>query len=149
MLIIIDEIEKALQQLAIDAKPLWGKMSAHHMVEHLKLAMSISSGEKEVEIYVEDRLIPVQKRFLLSNKPLPKLFINPAIGEDLLPLEYKDIDSAKAALMSEINKYESFFVANPDATPAHPVFGKLNKQEWDLFHKKHFEHHFSQFGINI
>lgn len=149
MFLTIDKIESALNQLTIEIQPLWGKMSAHHMVEHLKLALSISSGEKEVEIYVEERLIPIQKRFLMSNKPLPKLFINPAIGEDLLPLEFKNIDSAKTALISQINKYENFFVANPDATPAHPVFGKLNKQEWDAFHQKHFQHHFSQFGIII
>jgi hydroxymethylglutaryl-CoA reductase len=149
MFLTLEEINTALNQLKVDAKPLWGKMSPQHMVEHLKLAVNISNGTQNVEVFTEERMIPIQKRFLLSSRPLPKLFINPAIGENLLPLEFNDIDSAKDALVNEIKKYEDFFNTNPDSTQAHPVFGKLNKHEWDVFHKKHFEHHFAQFGINI
>lgn len=149
MILTLEEINTALNHLKVDAKPLWGKMSPQHMVEHLILTLSISNGTRDVEVFTEDRLIPIQKRFLMSDKPLPKLFINPAIGENLLRLQFGEIDSAKDALINEIKKYEEFFNSNPDSTPAHPQFGKLNKQEWDIFHKKHFEHHFSQFGITI
>ncbi|WP_294249165.1 DUF1569 domain-containing protein [uncultured Chryseobacterium sp.] len=27
------------------------------------------------------------------------------------------------------------------------VFRKLNKEMWELMHKKHFAHHFGQFGL--
>ncbi len=149
MFLKIEQINTALKLLKVETKPLWGKMSAQHMVEHIILALGISNGNRYVKVYTEDKIIPIQKRFLLSNKPLPKLFINPAIGEELLPLEFSDLDSAKNALINEIHRYEEFFNCSPESTPAHPVFGKLNKNEWDIFHKKHFEHHFAQFGISI
>lgn len=149
MLLKNEEITKALDQLTIDSKPLWGKMSAQHMVEHLVLTFRISNGSMEVEIVTDDRMLPIQKRFLLSSKPLPKLFINPVIGENLVPLEFDNIESAKKELIDAIDKYEEHFITDSGSTPAHPVFGLLNKTEWDVFHKKHFEHHFAQFGIEI
>lgn len=149
MLLTIDRILSALNQLTDEMQPLWGKMSPQHMIEHLLLALKLSSGKIETGIYTEERLLPVQKRFLISNRPLPKLFINPIIGENLLPLEYETLDEAKQKFLDEINYYEKYFGLNPDFLQAHPVFGYLNKSEWDVFHKKHFEHHFSQFGITI
>ncbi|MFO7523995.1 MAG: DUF1569 domain-containing protein [Ignavibacteriaceae bacterium] len=149
MLLTIEKITKALDKLTVGSKPLWGKMSAQHMVEHLVLTFRICNGSMEVEIVTDDRLLSIQKRFLLSSKPLPKLFINPIIGENLLPLEFDNLETAKKELINSINKYEEHFIINSDSTPAHPVFGLLNKTEWDVFHNKHFEHHFSQFGITI
>lgn len=149
MLLKIEEITKALDQLTVESKPLWGKMSAQHMVEHLVLTFRICNGTMEVEIVTDDRLLPIQKRFLLGSKPLPKLFINPIIGENLLPLEFDNLETAKDELINSLNKYEKHFIINSDSTPAHPVFGLLNKTEWDVFHNKHFEHHFAQFGIEI
>jgi hydroxymethylglutaryl-CoA reductase len=149
MFLTLEKINTALNQLKVDAKPLWGKMSPQHMVEHLILTFRICNGTKEIEIITEDRLLPIQKRFLLSSRPLPKLFINPVIGENLLPLEFESINTAQETLIFELTKYEEYFDLNPESKPAHPVFGYLNKSEWDVFHKKHFEHHFSQFGITI
>lgn len=149
MFLTIDKIQSALNQLTDEMQPLWGKMSAHHMIEHLDLAFRICNGKREVQIVTDEKRLPMMKKFVLSDKPLPKLFINPIIGENLLPLEYDSLESAKEKLIFEINKYEEHFISNPDSTPAHPVFGYLNKTEWDSFHKKHFEHHFAQFNITI
>lgn len=149
MLLTKEIISTVLNQLTVDTKPLWGKMTVQHMVEHLVLSFRICNGTREVEIVTDDRILPVQKRFLLSSKPLPKLFINPIIGENLVPLEFDNLEIAKEELISALNKYEEHFNTYSDSTPAHPVFGLLNKTEWDIFHKKHFEHHFAQFGIDI
>ena len=40
-----------------------------------------------------------------------------------------------------------YFKENKDATPINPTMGELNKQEWTIFHNKHFEHHFKQFNL--
>lgn len=149
MFLTFEEIKTAINYLNVDAEPLWGKMSPQHMIEHLILALSISNGTSNAEVLTAERMIPIQRRFLLSERPLPKLFINPAIGENLIPLEFDTLYSAKNALIDSIQKYEDFFTANPDSVPIHPVFGKLNKNEWNIFHKKHFVHHFAQFGISI
>ena len=78
---------------------------------------------------------------------MPKLFVNPVIGEDLLPLEYSSLEEAIDKLTNEIDDYVSFFENNPNANLVNVTFGELNKKEWDVFHKKHFTHHLSQFGM--
>jgi hypothetical protein len=136
-----------LESLLPEAKPLWGKMTLQHMIEHLILAVRSSNGKLKIECFNPKEKIPALKRFLLSDRPLPKNFINPVIGEDLLPLEYKNLKSAFSALKSEIDDYYIFFETNPEALTTNPTFGNLNKEEWDLFHKKHFTHHLEQFGL--
>ena len=139
-------IEKLIL-LRVNTKPLWGKMTPQHMVEHLILAMRMSTGKLKLECFNPPEKLPALKRFLMSSRPLPKLFVNPAIGENLLPLEYSSLEAAKNILNQEIIDYLNHFELNPEAKTVNVTFGELNKEEWDVFHKKHFLHHFSQFGL--
>jgi hypothetical protein len=139
-------IEKLIL-LRVNTKPLWGKMTPQHMVEHLILAMRMSSGKLKLECFNPPEKLPALKRFLMSSRPLPKLFVNPAIGEKLLPLEYSSLEEAKNILNQEIIDYLNHFELNPEVKTVNVTFGELNKEEWDVFHKKHFLHHFSQFGL--
>ena len=136
-----------LSKLNETQKPLWGKMTPQHMVEHLYKAVQSSINEIQFNIYTEENKIPVLKRFLLGNRPLPKEFMNPAIGPDLLPLEFNSLDDAVLNLEKVIERYKLFYIENPSAKTAHPTFGLLSKEEWDIFHQKHFTHHLSQFGL--
>jgi oxepin-CoA hydrolase/3-oxo-5,6-dehydrosuberyl-CoA semialdehyde dehydrogenase len=136
-----------LNQLRADQKPLWGKMTPQHMVEHLYKAVQSSINEISLNIYTEERKIPVLKKLFLGDRALPKEFMNPAIGPELMQLEFEDLNNAITELKNVMQRYEQFFIDNPSVKTAHPVFGYLNKEEWDTFHKKHFTHHLSQFGI--
>ena len=136
-----------LSLLNKDAKALWGKMYPQHMVEHLILAVQMSNGKLKLECYYPPEKIPSLKRFLMSSRPMPKLFVNPVIGRDLRPLEYSSLEEAVEKLNNEIDDYVLFFENNPTAKPVHVTFGELNKEEWNVFHKKHFTHHLSQFGL--
>lgn len=73
--------------------------------------------------------------------------MNPAIGPDLLPLEFSNLDSAIDELKKVTERYNKYFDSNTGTKTAHPVFGYLTKSEWDLFHEKHLKHHLSQFGL--
>jgi len=136
-----------LKKLDPKQKALWGKMTPQHMVEHLILAVQMSNGKLKLECFNQPDKIPTLKRFLMSSKPMPKGFVNPAIGPDNLPLNYSSLDEAKNKLEEEIEDYYHFFEENPDAKLVNVTFGELNKEEWDVFHKKHFTHHLSQFGL--
>jgi oxepin-CoA hydrolase/3-oxo-5,6-dehydrosuberyl-CoA semialdehyde dehydrogenase len=138
---------KQLDTLKSDDNPLWGKMTAQHMVEHLILAVKMSNGKFKLECFNPPEKIPTLKRLLMSNRPLPKLFENPALSKRLQSLEYKSLDEAIEKLREEIDNYYSFFKNNPDVKTINVTFGELNKEEWDVFHKKHFEHHLSQFDL--
>lgn len=136
-----------LEKLSVNSKALWGKMTPQHMVEHLIMTLQSSNGKIKVECVTPTEKLPASKRFLLSSRPLPKLFINPVIGPDLLPLKFSNLDEAKKMLKLELEDYYKFFRENSDAKTAHVTFGELKKDEWDIFHQKHFTHHLSQFGL--
>jgi hydroxymethylglutaryl-CoA reductase/oxepin-CoA hydrolase/3-oxo-5,6-dehydrosuberyl-CoA semialdehyde dehydrogenase len=136
-----------LKKLESQQKPLWGKMTPQHMVEHLILAVQMSNGKLKLDCFNLPEKNPTLKRFLMSDRPMPKLFVNPVIGEDLRLLEYSSLEEAVEKLNKEIDDYVLFFENNPDANLVNVTFGELNKEEWDVFHKKHFTHHLSQFGL--
>ncbi|MDP3683019.1 MAG: hypothetical protein Q8S01_03720, partial [Ignavibacteria bacterium] len=69
-----------LGKLMDETKPLWGKMSAQHMIEHLILAVKTSNGKLTIGCFNPPEKIPALKRFLMSARPLPKEFVNPLIG---------------------------------------------------------------------
>ena len=144
---ILEDKINLLAQLKMDQKPLWGKMTPQHMVEHLYKAIQASINEIYLNVFTEERKISVLKKFLLGERPFPKEFMNPAIGPDLLPLEFTDLDSAIKKLEKAIKRYDQFFADNPLIKTAHPLFGHLTKEEWDIFHQKHFTHHLAQFGL--
>ena len=136
-----------LNSLNKDTKQLWGKMSAQHMIEHLILAVKMSNGKLIVGCFNPPEKNPALKRFLLSGRPLPKEFINPLVGEGLVPLEFENLNEAKLILRKEVEDYYKYFEEHPDASLVNATFGELNKNEWDVFHEKHFTHHLGQFGI--
>ena len=144
---MFDQVLKNLENLKVNEKPLWGKMTPQHMVEHLVLAVQISNGNLAVKCITQPETLPPLKRFLLGDRPLPKEYINPYIGPDLLPLKYSDVQVARSELEIEINNYVQFFKKNPDIKTVHVTFGELNKEEWDKFHLKHFRHHLEQFNL--
>ena len=78
---------------------------------------------------------------------MPKLFVNPVFGEDLRPLENSSLEVSMEKLKKEIDDYILFFENNPGAKPVNVTFGELDEEEWNIFHKKHFTHHLSQFGL--
>ncbi|MDX1699128.1 MAG: DUF1569 domain-containing protein, partial [Melioribacteraceae bacterium] len=84
---------------------------------------------------------------LMSNRPLPKNFVNSVVGEGLKPLILPSFNAAVNKLFEEIEKFENYFEENPNNKPINATFGPLDKTEWVQFHKKHFKHHFEQFGL--
>ena len=144
---MINKFIAKLNLLKPDQKPVWGKMSAQHMIEHLILAVKMGNGKLKLDCINPPEKLPTLKKFLMSDRPMPKGFVNPAIGSDNLPLNYSSIDEARNKLKEEIEDYYHFFEENSDAKPLNVTFGELNKTEWDQFHKKHFTHHLEQFGL--
>ena len=122
-------------------------MTPQHMVEHLILSLQMSNGKLKLKCVSRPDKLPSLKRFLLSERPLPKEYINPYIGPSLLPLKCSSLKEAVENLEKEMNNYNEFFKLYPDAKTVHVTFGELNKLEWDRFHSKHFTHHFAQFDL--
>ncbi|WP_291077729.1 MULTISPECIES: hypothetical protein [unclassified Empedobacter] len=67
--------------------------------------------------------------------------------EGLLDLRYHSLEAAIEKLEQEIDKFNSYFTENPDAKIVNPVLNDIGYEDWKTFHKKHFTHHFKQFGL--
>jgi len=134
-----------VQNLPANAKPAWGQMSAQHMIEHLLQTLRLSNGKIRGQCAYDEKRQAVLRRFLRSDKPMPRDFTNPLVGPELKPLQFSDIEEAKKALNAELADFHDYFGKNPDATPVNPTFGPLTYEEWIMFHRKHMTHHLTQF----
>ena len=140
--------DSLLEKLSIDTKPVWGTMTAQHMIEHLVQTLKASNGNSPINDCMNPpEKFPILKKILLSNRPLPKGFVNTIVGEGLKPLQFENLDSAKNELKKEVNFFFNYFNQHPSEKPNNPTFGPLNYEEWIVFHKKHFMHHYTQFGL--
>ncbi len=136
-----------LNELQSDQKPHWGSLTAQHMVEHLTYVFRVSMGKVHSTVKVEEEQINTYKEHLTNDQPLPKnqeAFLRRERYPTLWRLNLKQ---SIADLKRELNSYQGYYKLLPDRKHNHPLFGALNKNEWDTFHHKHFRHHLKQFGL--
>jgi ribosomal protein S18 acetylase RimI-like enzyme len=142
------EVFEMLNQLRPDTLPSFGRMTAHHMVEHLAFVVRISRGRTEVKLKVSEEEAAKAKHLVLNtDQELPKGFRVPGLGSELMDLVHHDLKTSIDSLSRELEEFQKYFVCNPTVLTSHPILGKLNYVEWIKFHNKHFTHHFKQFGI--
>lgn len=143
----IDGLLEKINLLSTKTVHQWGTMTPHKMVEHLMNSFKVSNGKLKVECYTEAEKLPVLKKILMSDRPMPKGFNSPA--NELAPegYQFQTLEIAKSNLLKEVADYYKFFDENPEAKLINPTFGELNKKGWEQFHKKHLTHHLTQFGL--
>ena len=79
---------------------------------------------------------------------MPRNFGAPKrLENEINSLKHDSFDLAKEKLLEAFDDYDNYFKENPEARLRNIVFGELNSYEWKLFHRKHFNHHFEQFGL--
>jgi Protein of unknown function (DUF1569) len=139
------------QELTADRAPLWGSMTAQHMVEHLSMIFAVSIGKIPVNTGDADeaKLNYRRERFWSVDGVFPKGFTRPDASPDLPPLRFPDLDSAKAKFAQAAHDFAIFYDRNPDTVVVHPYFGALNFKQWTFFHERHIRHHLSQFGFEV
>jgi oxepin-CoA hydrolase/3-oxo-5,6-dehydrosuberyl-CoA semialdehyde dehydrogenase len=142
-------IEKKLKKLNADTPAQFGIMTPQHMVEHLTVTVKIAYNRIKIPEFEPNEKQKFQKRALLnSDMEFPRGVVAPGMNaEDLMPLRSSNLDEAKQQVLDSITAYNTYFELDTDGTTVHPRFGKLTYAEWEIFHLKHFEHHFKQFGI--
>lgn len=144
-------LQKHLMRLKEDTAPIWGSMTAQHMVEHLMETIQFSNGNDSVELAIPfEKAERAKQRMLAPEWAMPREFKAAFMPAEGLPqLKFSSLSAAIEALFSEIDDFYTFFALNPDATPTHAYFSNLNKAEWEINHHKHIAHHFEQFGLII
>ena len=144
-----DTILKMLNPLKAAALPIFGTMTAQHMVEHLILTVRFSNGkEPQHQHYSREKEAKIKEFVIGTSKEMPIGFKSPVLpAEGLLPLACSSLGSAKDRLRMELKDFDLHFESNPLDKPINPTMGQLNYQEWIIFHNKHFTHHFNQFNL--
>jgi hypothetical protein len=138
------QLKSLLLNLQPDVKPLWGKMDAQQMVEHLVEAVQFTNGKlsstcsKSAEEAEKGKM-----RGIYTDFPFPKNVVFGVVPEDY---RYSNIAVAIGQLMLELADFDGYF-KTPGTTAVHGGFGDLTYEEWLVWHSKHFTHHFQQFGL--
>lgn len=141
-------ITEKLGCLRINSIPLFGKMTAQHMVEHLTFAIMFSNGKLPQKLYLpNDKAQLIKAAIIYSDKVMPIGFKAPMLGEDLPELKYTDLKNSIVKLLLALDMFDKYFIENVNEKPMNPTMGELTKQEWIIFHNKHFKHHFKQFNL--
>lgn len=143
-----NKTESRIDALSKDSPAQFGIMTPQHMIEHLIITVKISYGRIKLPEFEPNEKQLAQKQFLIyTDMEFPKGIKAPIIGEKLSDLRYENLETAKSELLQSIDKYNTHFTEYPKDQTVHPRFGKLNHEEWEKFHEKHFQHHLSQFGV--
>ncbi len=136
-----------LQQLRADARPRWGKMSAHQMVCHLHDTMQLAMGERTTE----DASTAVSRtvfRWMALRAPLPWPKNYPTRPEfDQLARGTQPGDFGRDVLRLGDGFRRMARRPRDFDFGRHPVFGEMTEWEWMRWAYLHAEHHFRQFGI--
>lgn len=144
-----DEIKKIIGGLTPEREPLWGKMKAQHMLEHLEEFLRMSTGEIIAnEPSESEETMEELRDWLYRFSPIRKGLKYPGLpSQGLGELKHKNFEQAKEKFLEAFTEFQIYYKENPQAQIVHPKFGKIGKEMWELFHQKHFTHHFSQFGL--
>ena len=144
------EIQKILNNLTENSERKFGLMTPQLMVEHLEEVLRNGFGSLEPSDFPE---IPTDKLELLQDWIYTDQKIRPGAQYPLLKdgeepqLRFKNLTEAKEKLLETLKEFLIYYRENPQAEHYHPRFGMLNKEMMELFHCKHFTHHFEQFGL--
>lgn len=144
------EIQKILNNLTENSERKFGLMTPQLMVEHLEEVLRNGFGSLEPSDFPE---IPAEKLELLQDWIYTDQKIRPGAQYPLLKegeepqLRFKNLTEAKEKLLETLKEFLIYYRENPQAEHYHPRFGMLNKEMMELFHRKHFTHHFEQFNL--
>lgn len=138
-----------LQKLNGDTPPLWGKMNARQMIEHMIDVVMVANGKIKLPIVTPADRLPRLQEFMMSEKPFKENTRSPVLGEEPAPLKKQTKEAAIGKLQEEIIYFFEVFEKNPGIKTTNPVFGELNLEMNIQLLYKHSLHHLKQFGIEV
>ncbi|HRK36636.1 MAG TPA: DUF1569 domain-containing protein [Candidatus Hydrogenedentes bacterium] len=141
----VNETAARLNRIKVEAKPLWGTMTAEQMFGHLAGALRFAMGrgpeEPDRSTWFTRRVIaPLLLRGILKT---PRNVKGIRFAKPSEPLPVSDAETVHALLESYLAAVQSGELNPPD----HPMFGNIGVDGWAKLHVLHFDHHLRQFGV--
>jgi hypothetical protein len=139
-----ETLHTLLLKLNTGTKPLWGKMAAQQMVEHLIENVQYANGtliptcDRPADVAYQAKLASIY-----TDLQIPRNLILGTLPDEY---SYADLQTAIDQLMTDLEIFDQYFQV-PGTTAIHGGFGPMHYNEWVIWHSKHFTHHFKQFGL--
>lgn len=141
-----EEVPVLLAGLQPNSRPAWGTMNAIEMLAHLEAGLRISMEDVERPIMIPVDKIDRYQAFLRSDKSFPAGSPKPQ-EYAAYELQFESLEAARLQLLKTVEDFLHFWRDQPHFTSVHPHFGRLDQIHWLHLHRKHFRHHFVQFGL--
>lgn len=135
-----------ISKLSNSSKRRWGKMSVEQMLTHcsdqIRLALAQKQQNEKPNFFNRN----VMKYFglWLPRIPLRNLKAPVDMNQQFYGTPSADISTEQQNLLELINTFRSAhadFILRP-----HPMYGKLNRNQWGRFMYVHLDHHLRQFN---
>lgn len=139
-------IKRRIENLQPHSPRKWGTMSVDQMMRHLAIAYESGAGiltlpREQGIMGLMPHLKPVVW-LMIHVLPWPKGL---PTSESFMVPDKSSFDAAKSQLLEAFNH---FMEAGKKRTfGEHPLFGKLNYEDWGVLLYKHTDHHLRQFGV--
>lgn len=142
-------LEEKIHQLTDNLQAKWGIMSPQHMIEHLEMGLRIATEEiSNFEIATPENYLDKVQETLYNFEKMPRNFDMPLLKKgEVEALKHESLAKAKETFFDAYDAFEAYFKEHPKAMTKNAVFGELTYFEWKLLNRKHFNHHFEQFGL--
>ncbi|MEO8148379.1 MAG: DUF1569 domain-containing protein [Bacteroidia bacterium] len=138
------EIIDRINRLTPETKAQWGKMNVSQMLAHAQAPLHIATDKLKLKRGLIGILFGrIAKKQLMKPEPFKK---NLPTAPEFVRKDERVFKAEKENLIDSIN---SFTKAGSSGITkeAHPFFGKMTAEEWDILQWKHLDHHLRQFGV--
>jgi hypothetical protein len=137
------DIIARLGRLTPDSPRVWGKMDFTQLLPHLAAALQLALGERKIEgKSVTGLKAAVFRQLAIHHLPWPQGKIQSPGGTFNNPTDGWERDRERV-----ITLIERFAVTPPaQLASAHPPFGRMRANDWDVLQYRHLDHHLRQFG---
>lgn len=134
-----------VNQLTPNTQASWGKMNVAQMLAHVSVVLEKAMNkEKEPRKLISFILGPLFKNMLTNTKPYKAG--TPTSPAFIMTGSDRDFETEKKRLLRAIQQFSEGGPLNV-SPHAHPFFGKMSVDDWNLSQCKHLNHHLTQFGV--
>lgn len=142
---VTKEVISRIENLTIESRPTWGKMSVAQMLAHLSVQYDMVYTNKYPKPNAFTRFIlkTFVKKAVVSDKPYPK---NGRTAPQFIISDERVLETEKEQLIAYLLKTQNLGEKEFEGKESHS-FGTLTAQEWSVLFYKHLDHHLTQFNV--
>jgi len=135
---------KRVENIHKDVVPVWGKMNAAQMFQHLNKSIEFLFTDEKVKRMFVGRIIgkAILKKALKEGVPITK---NSPTAPNFVSNNSVNFEIEKDLFLKRLYQFSNFTEADFEGK-IHPFFGKMTGNQWNILIYKHLDHHFKQFN---